>query len=76
MEILNVNPSNNFFFVRESTDRKQYMESFVFMDEAEYEFFEERAAIMEFEGQLKRENAEQLAYQKILQNRKIYARAS
>jgi hypothetical protein len=66
---------NNSFTIRDSNTANRYEESFVFMNEGEYEFFEERAAIMEFEGQLKRENAEQLAYQKILKNRKIYAQA-
>lgn len=61
-----------------STNRQlnSYKESFVFMDESEYEFFEERAAIMEFNGDLNREKAEWLAYQRILQNREVYARAS
>jgi hypothetical protein len=66
---------NNSFTIRDSNTANRYEESFVFMNEGEYEFFEERAAIMEFEGQLKRENAEQLAYQKVLKNRKIYAQA-
>ena len=66
---------NNSFTIRDSNTANRYEESFVFMNEGEYEFYEERAAIMEFEGQLKRENAEQLAYQKILKNRKIYAQA-
>lgn len=66
----------NSFTIHDSNPDNPYEESFVFMNEGEYEFFEERAAIMEFEGQLKREIAEQLTYQKILQNRKNYAQAS
>ena len=69
------NNYNNSFTIRDSNTANHYEKSFVFMNESEYEFFEERAAIMEFEGQLKRENAEQLAYKKILQNRKIYPQA-
>ena len=46
------------------------------MNEAEYEFFEERAAIMEFESGLTCEEAERLAYQRIVQNREFYAQAS
>ena len=67
---------NNSLFIRDPNSAKRYEESFVFMNETEYEFFEERAAIMEFEGQMNREKAEQLAYQNILQNRKVYAQAS
>lgn len=75
MNYININCKNS-FTVCDSNPDSRYEESFVFMNEGEYEFFEERAAIMEFEGQLKREIAEQLAYQKILQNRKNYAQAS
>ncbi|MEJ2544889.1 MAG: hypothetical protein P8Y99_12555 [Calditrichaceae bacterium] len=76
MEIYNINAKTNIFSVSESNTANHYQESFVFMDEAEYEFFEERTAIMEYEGGLTRKKAEQLTYNKILQNRMIYSQAS
>ena len=76
MDIFNTDRRNKFFIVNESQPREHYEESFVFMNEAEYEFFEERAAIMEFESGLTCEEAERLAYQRIVQNREFYAQAS
>ena len=68
--------TNNAHSVSELYPDQQYQESFVFMDEKEYEYFEERTAIMEYEGGIGREEAEQLAYDRILYNRKVYSRAS
>ena len=62
--------------INDIVKREQYMESFVFMDEAEYDYFEERAAIMEFEAKLNRVVAERIAYQNLIQNRNIYSQAS
>jgi len=70
------NITNNAHSVSELYPDQQYQESFVFMDEKEYEYFEERTAIMEYEGGIGREEAEQLAYDRILYNRKVYSRAS
>ena len=75
MSIYNIN-NNNILSVTESNSDRQYQESFVFMDEKEYEYFEERTAIMEYEGGLKKELAERLVYEGILQNRKMYSQAS
>ena len=68
--------TNNAHSVSELYPDQQYQESFVFMDEKEYEYFEERTAIMEYEGGLKKELAERLVYEGILQNRKMYSQAS
>ena len=70
------NITNNAHSVSELYPDQQYQESFVFMDEKEYEYFEERTAIMEYEGGLKKELAERLVYEGILQNRKMYSQAS
>ena len=70
------NITNNTHSVSELYPDQQYQESFVFMDEKEYEYFEERTAIMEYEGGLKKELAERLVYEGILQNRKMYSQAS
>ena len=50
------NITNNAHSVSELYPDQQYQESFVFMDEKEYEYFEERTAIMEYEGGLKKEH--------------------
>lgn len=76
MNILNANEKNSQFVINNPGSREQYQESYVFMDETEYEYFEERAAILEFDGKLERVEAEQVAYKKIVQNRKRYSRAS
>jgi hypothetical protein len=76
MDIYNVEKSNNSLKIKDSVKREIYQESFVFMDEAEYEYFEERAAIMEFEGNMDREEAELMAYQGIILNRNKYSKAS
>jgi len=76
MQVLDASKDNNFILFHDSIVPNQYRESFVFMDESEYEFFEERAAIMEFDGKLTRDEAEQLAYRKIVQSRKLYSQAS
>ena len=70
------NITNNAHSLSELYPDQQYQESFVFMDEKEYEYFEERTAIMEYEGGLKKELAERLVYEGILQNRKMYSQAS
>ncbi|MBN1406915.1 MAG: hypothetical protein JW956_03960 [Calditrichaceae bacterium] len=76
MALYNIITNNKFLSVFESHPERQYRESYVFMNEAEYEYFEERTAIMEYEGGLKKEVAERLVYEGILQNRKIYSQAS
>jgi len=43
--------------------------SFEFLGKEEDEVFEERAAIMEYEGNIKRETAEKFAYQSVFQHR-------
>ncbi len=47
-----------------------------FMNEIEKEYFEERAAIMEFDGGLIRGKAERMAYDLVLQRRKRFSKAS
>lgn len=76
MNIYNENEVKSYLMINDSVKREHYQESYVFMNEEEYEFFEERAAIMEFESRLPRKEAERLAYQRIVQNRSIYSYAS
>ena len=47
----------------------------VFLSVSEHEHFEERAAIMEYEAGLNREDAERMAMQKIIKGREKFKRA-
>ena len=76
MELYKIHSIDNKTIIHDSGAQSNYQESFVFMDEAEYELFEERAAIIQYEGKLSRNDAEYLAYQRVLQYRKVYAQAS
>ncbi|MEJ2053683.1 MAG: hypothetical protein P8X42_07160 [Calditrichaceae bacterium] len=76
MNNYNTFENNSVLSISDKAVQENYYESFVFMDESEYEFFEERAAIIEFESNMDRKTAERLAYDRIIRMRDIYARAS
>ena len=76
MQIYNLDTTNKYLEIFNSARQNKYEESFVFMDEFEFEMFEERAAIMEYEGGLSRKEAEIGAYKMINRRRKLYAQAS
>lgn len=46
-----------------------------FLDEIEKEYFEERAAIMEFDGRFTKDQAEGLAYSLVLARRERFSKA-
>ncbi len=54
-------------FVSGETNR-----TFVFLNEDEQEYFEERAAILEYEAGLERTRAEEEAWRMMLQRRAVY----
>ncbi|HGY55434.1 MAG TPA: hypothetical protein ENK44_07030 [Caldithrix abyssi] len=54
-------------FVSDETNR-----TYVFLNEDEQEYFEERAAILEFEAGLERARAEEEAWRLMMQRRAVY----
>lgn len=68
-------PSTGIFTIAEPKHPTAAPE-FFFLNEDEREFFEERAAIIEFDARKSRARAEELAYERVLERRVRLARAS
>lgn len=68
--------SNKYFILRDRIKSADASSDYTFKDHLEKEFFEERAAIVEYEGHLSRNEAEMIAYQRVLERRQLYAQAS
>ena len=67
---------NKYFMIKESSLQVQTLDGFNFLNEFEREAFEERAAIIEYEGNLSKNMAEKLAYEIVLGQRMQLAKAS
>lgn len=64
------------FFVHDARPTAGRDQSYAFANDSEWEFFEERAAIFEYEAGYSKKEAEHLAYQRVLNRRELFARAS
>jgi len=66
---------HKYFLVQEKNQADYEEPSSSFANDSEWEFFEERAAIFEYEAGFSKKEAEQLAYQRVLNRREVFARA-
>ena len=64
---------SNFLFHRSKYELNEINEKSPPLTDEELEDFEERAAIMEFEGEMPREEAERKALERILKLRNLYS---
>jgi hypothetical protein len=76
MEAIVEHRLHKYFFVHDARPAAGPDQSYLFANDGEWEFFEERAAIFEYEAGFSKKEAEQLAYQRVLNRRELFARAS
>jgi hypothetical protein len=76
MEYQNMSDSRNHYIFEEPNTQSKNLDSFGFLNESEREEFEERAAIMEYDGNLSKMQAEKMALAIVLEQRQHLAKAS
>lgn len=67
---------NKYFLVKDNVPGFNQNNEYTFLNDLERDHFEERAAIIEYDGNVSRKKAERLAYDCILEKRENYAKAS
>lgn len=68
--------SKTYFNIQDALPPMNPDQFYTFADDGEWEFFEERAAIFEYEAGYSKKEAEYLAYQRLLNRRELFLRVS
>jgi len=67
---------NKYFLVKEDIPSSNQNNDYILLNDLEREYFEERAAIIEYDGKVPRKLAEKIAYECVLERREQFAKAS